>query len=1194
MNERQMDKVLREKYPFTDSSKGERDTSKSVVDQLGEPNVLNSYRSITYNFTLAALKKGYLSDPKKYRESELELVILKSGGKGDLKMTATIAGGINAAPQSGGRGTPGFVDPRRLDISEDEKKQPLRNYGNELVDGFNSESPGRFDMYIEDVSIDTLMAFTESGGTTLPTQIKFEIIEPYSINGFIEALHVAAISAGYASYLQASFVLKMDFWGYPDQGDFPDPEKIPKATRYFPLGLTGIEVDISEKGTRYRCTAVPFNERSFGEPNTVKKPIQMYGNTVSEILTIFMMNMNLQVSIIEGDDGKVSATDKHNIYKVKFPSWVDGKGWTGDTPNKIASSKLAEILKDNILYKMVDPATTEKATAYHAQGTSQPSPSQQAKEPEAVKYTPNKTVVQFPEGANIHEIISSVVRDSEYSREILRDVKKNIDQYGMLDYFMVKIETENLDVYDEKSKNPFQTFTYVITPYKVHYTKIPSYGQSQIDPKNLKKLSLRQYNYIYTGKNIDIINFKLNFNTLFFEAVPAAMGNKDVPSAKTGAAPDNGVNVKQGAVTQETVKAQQVPTHPTKTQVTPVQQTGGNAGQPKTDAYSEMAKKMHSAIIDSKASMITGEIEISGDPFYIATGGVGNYVSTPESRGKTTDGEADHIYGQILITINFQNPIDINPDTGMMYFDPKLIPFSGVYSVQKVSSTFKNGEFKQKLEIIRIPGQILDLNITPTDPNDLKIVSPDSQNVVRPDTTRAESPSQRIDSSTVMDQLDRGLPSPGLPGELSNFTNATGGLGGTMLNATPGLSMRASDLASGSFVIGNPLPTDLSSNIRLSASGLADLTQTNLGSSAALASASKILSGNNLLSSSVNSLAGSINSNAITNALKISNIGSGIGEGATLKLSSAITDPTGLDIKFGANINPTKLNPSSVTSLIGSSNLNNLVSGLGTALPGNVGALASGITNKLPSLGNSSGELGTAALGAVSSLGSNVGSLVGGVKDKIAGLGGSSSDPSAIGARVGLDVSKLSGLGDGAGLQSKLLGQLGNVGSNLPTGVNLNQAAAAGVVLDYIPLSKMKNIPPMPPYATAPAAAPDMTYVKEVTAKGGVTGLANLYGVSDVKNISGSVLPPDLVNSALAAAPSFQNPLSNLSENFNGINASFVTDKLASAKSQISGLTGKIPIPDSGVVGSITSKFGSMSGGASPLDKLVSTIKNKI
>lgn len=1156
MNEQHADTVVtREKYPFTNSSKGELATNKVAVDQLSESNVLNSFRSATYNFTLAGLKKGYLSDPNKYRESELELIILKSGGKGTSKMTDTRVEGINAAPQSGDRGTPGYVDPKRFDISEDEKKQPLKNYGNELVDGFNANSPGQYDMFIEDISIDTLMAFTEAGGTTLPTQIKFEVIEPYSINGFIEALHVASISAGYSSYLQASFVLKMDFWGYPDQGDFPDPIKVPKATRYFPIGLTGIEVDITEKGTRYRCTAVPFNERSFGEPNVLKKPIQMSGVTVEKILKNFMGNINDQLALVTSEEKGRSFTDNHNIYYVKFPTWIEGGGFVGPEANQIGLSKLSEILQDNALYKMVDPATTEKATAYHSPGPVPPTESQQTKEPEALKYIPYKTVVQFPEGSNIHEIVSSVIRDSEYSRDILRDVTKSIDQYGMLNYFMVKIETENRDVYDEKSKKPFQIYTYVITPYKVHYTKIPGYGQSQIDSTKLKKLSLRQYNYIYTGKNIDIINFKLNFNTLFFEAVPAAMGNKEAPSAKNAAAPDNSTQIKHSAVPQDSTRTQQVPTPPSKYEPTGVQQTGGNAGQPKTAPYSEVAKKMHDAIIDSKASMISGEIEISGDPFFLATGGIGNYVTTPAGRGKTTEGEADHQYGQVLITVNFQNPIDINPSTGMMRFDPKLIPFSGVYSVQKVVSTFKNGDFKQKLEILRIPGQILDLNLTPTDPNDLTIVSAAPQHQVVPDTTRADAPSQRIDSSTVSEQLDRGLPSSGRPGELSNFTNATGGLGGSELNETPGRTMQPDNLAANSFVIGDPLPTDESSNIRVSQSGLADITQTNLGSGASLASATEILSENNPSPYSVNSLADSINSNNITNSLKISNKGSGIGEGATLNLPVAITDPSGLDIKFGSTIDPTKLNANSITNLVGS--------------------------NK---------ELGTSALGVVNGLGSKVGSLVGGIGNKIAAFGGTISDPDAIGARAGLDVSKLSGLG--VGLRSKVLGQIESIGKNLPDGVNLNQSINAGLVLDYIPPSKMKNIPLSPPYTTAPAVTPDMTYVRAVAAKSGSVGLANLYGVTNVKNIPGSLLPPDLVNSALASVPSYQSiPLLNIPGTVNAVDLTSANDKLASVRSQLSGLTGNITNLDQRLAGTISSKFGSMSGGTSPLDKLVSILK---
>ena len=1155
MNERQMDAVTRKNYPFTDASKADVD-GKQKISQSAESNILNSYRSVTYSFTLAGLKKGYLIDPKKYRESELDLVILKSGGKGAAEIKAS-AGMNTDDVYLKARADFASQDPRRVDLTPEQKSTPLRDYGNELLNGFNTRSPGRFDMFIENVEIDTLMAFTAGSGSTLPTQIKFEVIEPYSVNGFIEALHVSAVSAGYPSYLQASFVLKLEFWGYPDAGEFPEPEKIPKSERYFPLGLTGIDVDITERGTRYRCTAVPFNERAFGEPNVIKKPIQMSGTSVKDILSDLIKNVNEQVSLSDKDGKKESLGNKHDTYSIKFPSWSETDGWKSSPDNEIAGKKLVEILKDNALYKMIDPATAEKATAYKKQGTAQPTPDQQAKEPEAIKYTPGKTVVQFAENMNIHEAITSVIRDSEYARDILKDVKKNIDEYGMMQYFMVKIEITNLDTINETTKKPFQNFEYVITPYKVHYTRIPTYGQEQIDDKNLKKLSLREYNYIYTGKNIDIINFKLNFNTLFFEAVPAAFGNKDTPSAKTGAAPDSSVVVKQSATPTGTVEKQQVPTPPTKVETSPVQPTGGNSGQPLNDSYSILAKKMHNAIIDSKASMITGEIELLGDPFYLATGGVGNYVSTPDGRGKTKDGEADHIFSEVLITVNFRNPIDINPDTGMMFFDPELIPFSGVYKVNKASSTFKDGTFKQRLEILRIPGQILDQDIKVSDPADATLTRPSPGDQVVPDTTRSLNPSQRLDSSTAMEQLDRGLPSPGLPGALSNFTAAAGGLGGTtvgMLMQTPGRVLKSGALSAGSSIIGQPLPGDLASNIRLNSSGLAKINQTGLSSAALLAVATNVLTGNIPVPRAVGALAVTLGAGALASALNKANQGSGIGEGATVKLPGVTSDPTGLDIKFGSTIDPSKIASDTVNNVIGASK-----------------------------------ELGTAAIGIVNSLGTGVSTFAKDIGSKISAFAGTPADPAAIGSQVGLDTSQLSGLGNA--YQSKILNQIASFGNNTPPGVNLSQAANAGVVLDYISPSKIQNIPPTTPYSVAPSAPVDIAYVKEVAARGGATAVANLYGVNSVNELSGNLIPADVLSATLNNIPASQfNPYANnIMGQLNAVDVNALNDKFGTAGFQVSQLTGKLPVLDKNLIGSVSSKYGS-SAGVSPLDKLVNNL----
>jgi hypothetical protein len=509
--------------------------------------------------------------------------------------------------------------------------------------------------------------------------------------------------------MQASFLLKVEFWGYPDDQpvDSAVPELIPKSERYFPIGFTGIEVDITEKGTRYRCSAVPYNERAFGNPNTLKKPIKMAGKTVKSILTNLIDNLNKQVAKSDKEGKDVPENNKHDTYRIKFPTWDDTTGWVDSPENEIGKSDLVEIFKDNVLYKMVDPSSVSKPNAYKSAGSKQPTAETQTKEPESVKYIPGETVIQFNDGTNISDAITAVIRDSKYVRDMLKDVKKHIDQYGMIKYFLIKIETTDLAVIDTTSKKPFQEFCYVVTPYKIHYTRIPLYSASIIDESTLKKLSLREYNFIYTGKNIDVLNFKLNFNTLFFEAVPESGGNKDVPAVKTGGASTNGVEVKSTGTPVKTQEGSQVPSTPLKTVNTPVQPIGGTGGQLLDDPYSVMARSMHTAVTDSKASMISGELEILGDPFFLVTGGVGNFNPKPDrsARGKLADGSAAHTYSEILITINFRNPVDIQSlsEGGLMYFNPERVPFSGIYRVISVTHTFKDGKFQQRLKVLRMP-----------------------------------------------------------------------------------------------------------------------------------------------------------------------------------------------------------------------------------------------------------------------------------------------------------------------------------------------------------------------------------------------------------------------------------------------------------------------------------------------------------
>jgi len=57
----------------------EKKTSSSEMASSSKQNVLNGYRSYTYNFTMAALSASEVNDPSTYRNRPLSRVILKSG-----------------------------------------------------------------------------------------------------------------------------------------------------------------------------------------------------------------------------------------------------------------------------------------------------------------------------------------------------------------------------------------------------------------------------------------------------------------------------------------------------------------------------------------------------------------------------------------------------------------------------------------------------------------------------------------------------------------------------------------------------------------------------------------------------------------------------------------------------------------------------------------------------------------------------------------------------------------------------------------------------------------------------------------------------------------------------------------------------------------------------------------------------------
>jgi hypothetical protein len=706
-------------------------------------NVLNNYRSYTYKFTLAGIPKDDINNPDVWRTSSPSYIILESGGKGTWGLIAPSDERIQIAGQAYQNQSTN-VNATTQGIAVTKQNLDILNSAAGVVPGFNKSSPGKFDLFIENVDIETTYTYNQTAGTTLPVSINFDVIEPYSINGFLEALYAVAVSTGYPGYASAVFLLKLEFVGYPDNDSLPEPAIVEKSTRYFPIMFKEVNFEVTERGSIYKCKCQPFTESGFGIANIVKKSMNMQGKTVGQALEDFITKLN---KVATDNAVETTGSPTCDTYAIEFPEIVNNK-LDFTKKNAMYNQTIAESLRSNVVGAFPDPQTVSQKTNYQ----------NQSGQNNTIYFnvSTNNFQIQVHENTRIHEQIAAVIRDSEYTANLLKTLNDagTIDEYGFVKYFVISMKIENQSELDNITLKPVQKYTYVVSPYLVHYSYIPGFENQQIDYTKFKNLISREYNYLYTGKNVDVLGFKLNFNQQYYQALPAAINNTTVP-AKDGAATGNTSDATFNGANISNLQQNQVNSPGARgVVISQVPDEGATGGGRSTDPYRNLARNMHSAFVNN-ISMTTGDLEILGDPFFISTTGIGNYNADALSRGVTVDGEADRLKGQIPIRINFRNPVDIGTD-GNYIFDTDLVPFSGIFRVEKTYSSFKEGAFKQRLHISRMPGQIEpNSRANPTPVTGVYKQFPDPQDVTQQDTTDAVQPNALNGTSVPLSSTQR-------------------------------------------------------------------------------------------------------------------------------------------------------------------------------------------------------------------------------------------------------------------------------------------------------------------------------------------------------------------------------------------------------------------------------------------------------
>jgi len=740
------------------------------------PNELENFASMNCIITLAALSHKEISDPDNtYRKTGLNNIVCQSGGGAGSKKQKT------QVEKALGSNVEFFID--NLDVGA--------NITPSLSYGTNSNV----------------------------TKITFDVMEPYSMGLFYQALSVAAAKAGFMDYTTACFCLQLDFKGWTVDGTQVD---VPYARRLIPISLTTSQFSVNEGGSTYQVEAIAWNERALRDSvQQVKTDIAVTGRTVREILqtggksvTGIMNNRLLemqeadQVSVAdqfviifpkegastfsptanaetnnsatvnpssfnegaEGDIIDVDETKEHVTNpKILEAYWKSIGGSDEPVPEDFdeylatmsGNVKNAGRL-DNILKKYASSSFSQneigasKMLDSPFEGGAQPMPEpknvqgggidgfvarkaqvqatneQIAKDNEELKKKNEEFQAKYPifaragsnmklngevrtykfsAGTRLQEIIEEVLITSMYGRELaqqLRDVK---DPFGYIKWYRVETDVYTVPTNSEIAKTGRvpSVYTYRIVPYYVHHSVFSAPTTASKGVPELKAQAAKEYNYIYTGKNKDILEFEIAYNKSFIYPITADRGSSTAAQS-TGAAGTQTTGGKEPSYKTNDGPNGLSSGEPAAKQSEIVNTRSGNSGGSGFDnSEIGIARMFNDRLMNSLVDMVKINMTIMGDPFYLSDNGVGNYHAEETSYiNMTKDGHANYNNGELHVNILFRTPIDFDPDKGDYIFPEELIivdTFSGLYRVNFVNHLINNNSYTTVLQMTRVRAQ---------------------------------------------------------------------------------------------------------------------------------------------------------------------------------------------------------------------------------------------------------------------------------------------------------------------------------------------------------------------------------------------------------------------------------------------------------------------------------------------------------
>jgi len=288
-------------------------------------------------------------------------------------------------------------------------------------------------------------------------------------------------------------------------------------------------------------------------------------------------------------------------------------------------------------------------------------------------------------GTDVTKLLNLVIMHSDYMDKNIDEKISAATSEGVgIKWFKIKPIIKSAEGpgkgFDGKDGRYKYHIEYVVEPSVIYYQDFPWAPKSK--PKGLGYHKV--YDYIFSGKNTEVLDFKLDFKTAFMQVMTAGTGSK---FADKSADNDFSPLVKEQPLSAE-----------------------GNSTNGKDSLTRARAKDLFSSVMSDGVDMVALDMRIIGDPAYLPTSDA--YWQDKIRKGQQytsaymPDGTINYELSMPFCQVNLRTPVDYDDTTGLANVTATTnSTFSGIYKITQISSTFAGGIFQQKLTGIRAPLQ---------------------------------------------------------------------------------------------------------------------------------------------------------------------------------------------------------------------------------------------------------------------------------------------------------------------------------------------------------------------------------------------------------------------------------------------------------------------------------------------------------